>query len=262
MFQGEPSLVPGVLRGYRTWGERYGGLRSTGMDHTWGGAAEVEQAMCQAWPLQTHSAPDADCKCGLYGWYDPADSRIVDAPVFGVIEVSGRVILGTHGFRAERARVLAVTAEHADDRALFRQRGYTVYDTRDALLADYPPDDVSELARHECDGTCQERASALNWIRLGVSVGGGTVSWSLPHGTQMQAMSDALTKLTRAAHRVAAASADFTTYHLATWATAPQPDPSPAVPLVLTPQQRALEARRNRNTGPQQRRTPPPRTLR
>lgn len=57
-----------------------------------------------------HLAPNAECTCGIYGWYTPDfATREHTGAVFGVVEISGRVLLGTTGFRAERARIVAVT---------------------------------------------------------------------------------------------------------------------------------------------------------
>lgn len=184
MCTGPETVVPAALRGYRTWRiTRDGQLRSTAFDYVWPTAGE-RKAECRRGPtarvvpvpgmpgiarledVEDHrdEAPGEDCKCGFYGWYDPADARMVDAPVFGAIEVAGRVKVGGHGFRAERARLVAlvVTPEmrtRVGAAELLRRLEVDevpVYEDRPSLLADFPPDDVSHLVKHECDPACME----------------------------------------------------------------------------------------------------------
>lgn len=117
--------------------------------------------MCTPSP-PSHEAPGAGCTCGIYGWYSPADTRIVSARIFGAIQASGRVILGTHGFRAERAEVLALASSGHDqvDRTL-RTLGYQVMSDRGALLEQYPPQDMSSLIDHRCDGGCTRMSGSM-----------------------------------------------------------------------------------------------------
>jgi hypothetical protein len=57
-----------------------------------------------------HKTPVPECTCGIYGWYTPEAALYEHTgDVVGVIEVSGRVLLGTTGFRAERAKIVAIT---------------------------------------------------------------------------------------------------------------------------------------------------------
>jgi hypothetical protein len=151
------------------------GLFSTAHDHEWD---VVEHAICQLpvprqW-VPRHDAPFAECQCGLYAWYRPDSTSIVPADVFGVIEATGRVLLGDRGFRAERARLLAVV-DTGDDgyRARFARLGIAVLPNREALLAEYPPDDVSELLGHEPDetpfGVASEWAAAVASLQAAAS---------------------------------------------------------------------------------------------
>jgi hypothetical protein len=158
LFRGQEALVPGTLRGYRTWRLTLGGhLVSTAMESLWDDG--VNEATCFS-PLEHPgvAVPDARCQCGFYGWYAPDDSRIVPSDVFGVIEASGRIILGTHGFRAERARPVAVVAMRGwvtrDALVQLHARGVEVYFSRTTLLRAYPPDDVSGLVEHTCSPGC------------------------------------------------------------------------------------------------------------
>ena len=57
-----------------------------------------------------HATPVQGCACGLHAWYDVADARAHALPgeVTAVVRASGTVLLGEHGWRAERAEVVAV----------------------------------------------------------------------------------------------------------------------------------------------------------
>ena len=59
-----------------------------------------------------HRAPQPGCHCGIYGWYGPDDTGMVDARVFGAIQASGLVLMGDRGFRPERAQITAVGGTH------------------------------------------------------------------------------------------------------------------------------------------------------
>ena len=155
-FAGAATLVPGELRGYRRFWLSEDGLHPTvhGRALAWSGG--LERARCAVG--QEHAAPAADCGCGLYGWYHPADAGrdmgLGDVPA--VIAVRGRVVLGDHGFRAEAARVEAVAlswlttaspgARRRARAALGRRYPQAVvYGTRRAMLRAHPPHDLSAL---------------------------------------------------------------------------------------------------------------------
>lgn len=191
LWQGEETLVPAALRGYRSWNAQGGVLASTGVSHRWeepqaaarcllgnviGGEPDCDCDLCVE---NQHLAPVRDCTCGIYGWYDPADSRLVKGDVFGVVEVTGRAVMASHGFRAEKARIVALAIEQpkrdptltlgsiwtdrqpasANDLHTVarwaKTQGIPVFSSRSALLDAYPPQDVSSLVEHECSPECQ-----------------------------------------------------------------------------------------------------------
>jgi hypothetical protein len=157
-------LVPGALRGYRTWrlfdrgaDVPDGRLPLTSVSRrrvVWG---RTLLARCEPFhppdpaapPLSDdeddHPAPQDGCTCGIYGWYDPADTGMVSARVFGVVEASGRVLMGERGFRAERATIKAVVTRNRRAAAACEQAGIAVYKRRRHLLRDHPPEDLSSL---------------------------------------------------------------------------------------------------------------------
>lgn len=256
---GPEQLVPGVLRGYRTWRlNGFGQLTSTAQHYTWGptaGALCSRGGPCGCGNSQCvftqasgngHEAPSVDCGCGLYGWYAPDDSRIVPSHVFGCIEVSGRVLLGTHGFRAERARILGlVTIPKGTPRAWrdYRAAGARFFDSREQLLEQFPPDDVSALVDHTCTPECaaseDSPAAVLAQVAQAMYGAGAAQVFQYAAGGWMPAPP---------APPPAPAQ------------TPPPPTPLPppgsfATPLgPLTPQDAALQARQQRNTGPRPRR--------
>ena len=119
-----PALVPGFLRGYRSWlvtDDRSrvdeigldGDLRLLSMTYTnyrW--LPGLQHATCAHNLLPDdapphESAPSVGCECGFYAHHEGFPSNY-PAYVEGSIKVTGRVILGTRGFRAEKAEIEAL----------------------------------------------------------------------------------------------------------------------------------------------------------
>lgn len=171
---GEVTLVPGSLRGYRTWhihdvGGANPQLISTASSARW--TAGWNTAECRIPPLlaginqlaarisrtagngevdEHGPVPDTNCTCGMYGWYLPNGLESGMLRVFGVVEAAGRVTLGESGFRAERARVSAVHLgrhANADTLEAFTKAypGAVFYGDRKKMLRDFPPDDLTSL---------------------------------------------------------------------------------------------------------------------
>lgn len=113
----EVDLVPGTLRGYRAWRVLNGQLRAISQSTIWTDEGLVARCfangycaqMCERC-MEMHKAPVRECTCGIYAMYGLVDvvaaygSNVV---VTGVIEASGKILLGTKGFRAEKARIVA-----------------------------------------------------------------------------------------------------------------------------------------------------------
>jgi hypothetical protein len=105
---GARALVPGTLRGYRTWrllrrAPEDGALPLTSVTR---GVRWAPTLTAECAPLEpgvdglpegagAHRAPTAGCRCGIYGWYDPHDADILRARVFGVVQASGLVVMGS-----------------------------------------------------------------------------------------------------------------------------------------------------------------------
>lgn len=166
MCSGEAALVPGGLRGYRMWDTR--GALLTAVSHAVDWTVPEHTATCvrnapyQVWfsgrPIfesadAPHVVPGEACTCGIYGWYRPDEARLHQGDVFGVVEATGRVLLGDFGFRAERARIVALVSEYEPIQHYWTHRGVPVFEDRKALLAAFPPQDVRELIGHEIPDT-------------------------------------------------------------------------------------------------------------
>lgn len=155
-------LVAGSLRGYRTWRlQRRGSsacgdslpLTSVTRRVAWGPTLTAccspdvmaHPAAGPATFLGDHAAPAAGCRCGIYAWYEPTDTGMLRAGVFGVVEASGLVLMGERGFRAERARIVAVVSRNRRLTAACEHAGIAVYRRRRDLVRDCPPEDLSAL---------------------------------------------------------------------------------------------------------------------
>lgn len=246
MCSGEPALVPSGLRGYRMWHLRGGELCATSVLHGSWEAGELTAA-CRRLVFapvdaQRHEAPDAACNCGIYGWYRPTEARLHHGAVFGVIEAAGRVLLGDFGFRAERARILAlcVPEEWSDTPARavafaqqWERKGVRVFGSREALLAEFQPEDVTELLGHPIPDPDAVVPSAL-LMSLNIDING-----------KAKAFNDAMKQLVKTMAQATASARELQ----AALATA-QGNP----PLPDDPKERALALRKQGHRGPEKKR--------
>jgi hypothetical protein len=155
-------LVASTLRGYRTWrpARRWarvpeGALPLTAVTRrhiVW--TPNLRACCSPPWIAprhresvlpSDHQAPFAGCRCGIYAWYQPDDTGILHAGVFGAVEASGVILMGDRGFRAERARIVAIVTRNRRVAAGCAEAGIGVYRHRRDLLRDHPPHDVGTL---------------------------------------------------------------------------------------------------------------------
>jgi hypothetical protein len=157
------ALVPGTLRGYRTWRllrKRTpvpdGSLPLSSVSRrrvVWHPTLTARctradpgmQGQSASTPDDDHPAPQPGCGCGIYGWYSPADTGMVSARVFGVVEASGLILMGERGFRAETVKIVAVVTWNRRVATACARAGISVYRRRRDLVRDYPPEDLSAL---------------------------------------------------------------------------------------------------------------------
>jgi hypothetical protein len=138
-------------------------------------------AVCHAdgeQPAAGHAAPGVDCTCGLYGYSDArwAVLQQTSAACLAVIAVSGVVMTGQRGLRAERARVAAIWLHPRVSPGLAAAVAAAyphtaVFADRRAMLGEFPPtpagaggsSPTAELARllaMGCPGLAAPRVSA------------------------------------------------------------------------------------------------------
>lgn len=166
----EQELVPGRLRGYRWFNYnaksslKLGATRFSAHGLPWPIPWQAEMtARCyldtsrHGWyPQRRCQAPNPDPRhfCGLWGYYRPdlmsrGIAGIDPRPSLGVIEVWGRILLGCRGFRAEKARIIAISYSFSPNSPALKQcekAGIAVYlNDPHQLYADHPPDDVASL---------------------------------------------------------------------------------------------------------------------
>lgn len=61
-------------------------------------------------PPKTHEVPDENCTCGFYAYTGPERPEVAQRTaddIVGVIRGTGRTLIGTHGFRCEKAEIVA-----------------------------------------------------------------------------------------------------------------------------------------------------------
>lgn len=109
-YKGTEYMILESVLGFRQWSWLRNSLIGT-MAVDWNkGSLE---AVCKRYSTREeeevfHSSPDAECQCGIYAHYLPLESYPSRYGVFGVVEASGRILMGTRGFRTEKAKIVAL----------------------------------------------------------------------------------------------------------------------------------------------------------
>jgi hypothetical protein len=139
------SWEPGELRGmHGTWGP--GLLTARCIGDLTGGAPEHGPA----------AVPEDTCSCGFWGYWEvpPRHSMGAMLPVLGVIEGTGKTLIGETGFRCAQAKIRALhlpdcglgldlhAAAEARIAQLYPQA--TLYRVLGAMTREYPPDPESQ----------------------------------------------------------------------------------------------------------------------
>lgn len=166
------------------------------------------------------NAPAEGCFCGFYGYYTP---ELIDTTFnsnagtcCAVVEVWGKVILGTKGFRAQKMKILGVVApdevvrcaptvgmvveemglwaREAERQVYYNAWGITVqrygvreYPTIEDMVSSHPPQDVSHLIPtpdaelpEPVRGVFRPYSSAGYWGTTSYSPFTPTPYWSVP----------------------------------------------------------------------------------
>lgn len=156
----------GSVVGARSWKVTEDGfLRSVHRDHVWvPGRNDAECLRFKSSPYQYGSPmvfdrfePHGDsseffeCQCGFYGYFDGSNDYYRPGRVAGMIEGFGETVIGTRGFRAMRAVIVALT--FPDDVGLdawqvdairVNYPGVPVFDTFERMVAEFAPTDPTD----------------------------------------------------------------------------------------------------------------------
>lgn len=90
----------------------------------------------------------AECACGFYGYFDGSDDFHDEKRVSAVVEGYGETVIGTRGFRAKKARIVALTVREGLDElteSMVRKvrrnyRDVPTFDSFDVMVAEFAPD--------------------------------------------------------------------------------------------------------------------------
>ncbi len=157
----EPLLYRGEVTAYRFWSLSRRELRSVVLSNcTW--TTDKIRANCGCFLYDTPT-PHKGERCGFYGWTSPkvANQARMDAKfglwdpppymraalVFGAAAMSGRIIPGTKGLRAEKAKILGLVIPPyvmklvAEDVEHLRAKGFKLFSTQAELLRQFPPEE-------------------------------------------------------------------------------------------------------------------------
>lgn len=92
-----------------------------------------------------------DCRCGFYGYFDGSNDYYRAGYVAGVIEAFGEVYIGTKGFRAMKAEIIAlqIPSNYDEDKAAMIRANYSgvpIFDSFDNMIRTFPPTDPTDEA--------------------------------------------------------------------------------------------------------------------
>lgn len=156
-FKGRPftdrPFAAGSLMGMRAWiiadnWASHGLL--TGVYHRYPWTPDVNVAT--HWgpvPARGCDLISLDCLCGFYAYYDGSNDYLQDRVgwsdwrIAGIIEGWGRCVVGTRGFRCQRAQIQALVTPHGvDSETVQRIRNHYPdvpwFDTHAAAVAAFP----------------------------------------------------------------------------------------------------------------------------
>jgi hypothetical protein len=139
-----PDLIQAV-RGYKILSMMPGtGLLSPYHRISW--REREQKAHCNRWrnfasPPPNHSAPDRECKCGLYAFHEVDEYHHRYTPIFsGIMVVAltssrGRIQVHERGFRSEYQRIEAIAVDLSQAKFHHGLTATAVADRLDALMA-------------------------------------------------------------------------------------------------------------------------------
>jgi hypothetical protein len=172
-YKGNELLILDTVRGFKQWSWNTERKLVSMFPADWSNGSIVSE--CSRSELNkdkssaTHKSPDQDCSCGVYAHYLPLESYEKQKhSIFGVVEASGKILMGTKGFRAEKARVVALAGYGACNqwfentektRGVYPEDvvdfctsiGVPYFPTVRQMVYEFPQDDLSTLGVSEED---------------------------------------------------------------------------------------------------------------
>lgn len=145
-------MVAGTIRGFRSFRILPAGPTLTGLVHEdmWFPGDNTAKCHCFTWPPPVHTPGSLSVECGFYAYTNgesdyavtdcgAVNCRVCETSANAVIEAWGTVTVGTRGFRAQHARIVAITNKDAVNRERI-ERAYRVpaFPTQDELLHAFP----------------------------------------------------------------------------------------------------------------------------
>ena len=171
-FEGKQFAL-GVATGTRSFDvDKLGRLRGVAYSAVWRPGENQAECMerhyemamfgvstAPAFSLRKSDKPEhsiAECNHGFYGYYEGSNDYYEAGRIMGVIEAYGEAVIGTRGFRASKARIVAL---HIPDdvsaplRKLIARNYPDVprFDTFDAMVTMFKPDDGGQGLNPDSD---------------------------------------------------------------------------------------------------------------
>lgn len=178
-FDGKQAdFAPGVVTGTRSFAvDKLGRLLGVAYAAVWTPGENTAKCMERGdydfitlQPQGVHeSGRDAhsmtECAHGFYGYYEGSNDYYESGRVMGVVEGYGETIIGSRGFRAAKARIVAlhIPAEIPYGRRRLIARNYPgipTFDSFDSMVAEFPPDDAGHGINPDTDPDFWTRKAA------------------------------------------------------------------------------------------------------
>lgn len=166
------EFAAGVVTGTRSFDvDKLGRLRGVAYDAVWLPGENEAKCLERPDPLAYYATVSqgrrarpserpphsiVDCAHGFYGYYEGSNDYYAPDRVMGVVEAYGETVIGSRGFRASKARIVAlhIPAEVAVGTRRLIVRNYpevATFDSFDAMVSEFPPDDAGHGLSPEND---------------------------------------------------------------------------------------------------------------
>lgn len=125
----------------------------------WRGTREVQVPVApEPAPVPAPDPPHSyeTCKCGFYAYYDGSDDYHQEGYISGVVEGYGETLIGTRGFRAMKARIVALhiptdVPVHLSRLVARNYAEVAILPSFNDMVTEFPPDGGSAELTPETD---------------------------------------------------------------------------------------------------------------